>query len=423
MEIRELPDVFGVSRETPLTYQERTYVDDKFRDSLKRDKHIVVFGGSKQGKTCLRKHILNTQDYEVVQCNNRMTTSSIYKTLLIKAGASIDVLEKIAISGNHKVSASFGLKGKFPGLGEMNGDTRYIFEKKGDERESSSFEIDLGDVNEVIRVLEQASFTKRIVIEDFHYLTPETQKDFAIDLKAFHEKTNTCSFIIVGVWQESNRLILHNGDLTGRLIPIDADVWEENDLREVIRNGEILLNVCFSDKVKDEMILNCQGNIGLLQEGCYRFCSESSVLKTLTKNTEIDNEDLVTQVFNNYAKEQSGRYQNFLTELAQEDKESHIFKWISYVLITATTQDLKRGLSVDHILKSIEQSNLKPPVYTCSFLIDSLKRINEIQNKNRIQSIILDYNSNENTLMLVDSGFILFTEAIEESRLLSLINV
>ena len=48
-----LHEVFGVSRDTPLTYVERESVDKKFVNSLARGKHITVYGGSKQGKTSL----------------------------------------------------------------------------------------------------------------------------------------------------------------------------------------------------------------------------------------------------------------------------------------------------------------------------------------------------------------------------------
>lgn len=67
-------------------------------------------------------------------------------------------------------------------------------------------------------------FQKYIVLEDFHYLDIDIQRDFAVVLKAFHEASKFC-FIIIGVWLEENRLIVHNGDLTGRVIAIDADKW------------------------------------------------------------------------------------------------------------------------------------------------------------------------------------------------------
>ncbi len=41
-------------------------------DSLTRDKHVVIYGSSKQGKTTLRRHCLNESDFIVVSCLNTM---------------------------------------------------------------------------------------------------------------------------------------------------------------------------------------------------------------------------------------------------------------------------------------------------------------------------------------------------------------
>lgn len=48
----EVNEVFGLSRDLPLNYIERTAVDDKLKQELQAKKHIVIYGGSKQGKTC-----------------------------------------------------------------------------------------------------------------------------------------------------------------------------------------------------------------------------------------------------------------------------------------------------------------------------------------------------------------------------------
>ena len=75
----------------------------------------------------------------------------------------------------------------------------------GDKQKSSSddikeapLELDPIDVNEIITALINAQFDRWIVLEDFHYLPEQTQKDFAVALKAFHESSKL-TFIIVGL--------------------------------------------------------------------------------------------------------------------------------------------------------------------------------------------------------------------------------
>jgi hypothetical protein len=69
-------------------------------------------------------------------------------------------------------------------------------------------------------------------------------------LKAFHEASDL-SFIIVGVWLEENRMIVYNGDLTGRVVAVDADEWQPSELTQVIDDGAELLNVRFDDDFKN----------------------------------------------------------------------------------------------------------------------------------------------------------------------------
>lgn len=70
MKLARVDDVYGVTRDVPLNYVERENVDGKFINCLSQDKHVIIFGSSKQGKTCLRKNGLPETDFILVQCQN-----------------------------------------------------------------------------------------------------------------------------------------------------------------------------------------------------------------------------------------------------------------------------------------------------------------------------------------------------------------
>ena len=150
--------------------------------------------------------------------------------------------------------------------------------------------MDPTDPNEVSRLLTNAGFHKYIVVEDFHYLEEEVQRSLAVDLKVFHENSKLI-FLIVGVWLEANRLTMYNGDLSGRLSTINADVWSDADLRRVITAGEPLLSIEFPEEVKTALVSGCQNNVGLLQEVIFRVCEKYSVWKTQSKVRAIGTVD------------------------------------------------------------------------------------------------------------------------------------
>ena len=99
-------EVYGLSRNIPLNYVERHDVDERLRCNLNRDKHITIFGSSKQGKTCLRKHCLNKNDYILVQCSNRWSLSDLNANILKRAGYELTESTNVTYEGKAKVSAS-----------------------------------------------------------------------------------------------------------------------------------------------------------------------------------------------------------------------------------------------------------------------------------------------------------------------------
>lgn len=155
-------DVFGTSRNLPPNYVERDEVDNRMTDVLERDQHVVVYGASKQGKTCLRKQCIEPGNCIVIQCNNRWDLSDIHASILKEAGYKITISEKEAISGSQKIIARIRA-----GIASGESQTQLDYQKEQEER---GLELDPKNVNGIIRALNQANFDKYIILEDFHYL-------------------------------------------------------------------------------------------------------------------------------------------------------------------------------------------------------------------------------------------------------------
>ena len=130
-----IDDVFGVVRDVPLNYVARTAVDQLLIDSRSRTKHIVIHGGSKQGKTCLRKHCLNDNEYIVVQCSNRWAVGDINANILKRAGFEVTQSTEKSVSGKQKIIAKFSAALLGVGLG-ADGEPRM-----GHRRQKNSFSV------------------------------------------------------------------------------------------------------------------------------------------------------------------------------------------------------------------------------------------------------------------------------------------
>lgn len=415
--IYPLDEVYGISRDVPLNYVERENVDEVFRKNLRRGKHITIFGSSKQGKTCLRKHCLDTSKYIVIQCSNKWTLSDLNAHILKQAGYELTESTKMSMSGKAKLIAS--IKSKF--LPVDVGAESSLEEGEESETVYRQLELDIDDANDVISALKEINFSKYIVLEDFHYLKQEVQKDFAVELKAFHENSTLC-FIVVGVWLDENKLVIYNGDLTGRTVSVNADAWTQHELTQVIENGASLLNIGFNQNFVSSLLTECNGNVYIVQEACYRVCEQENVTETQKTYKEIGDRSNAKDIVKNIVKEQSGRYNAFITNYAMGFQETtlEMHKWLLYPILTADTDTLMQGLNYRSIRILLEFVHPKKGELNPGNVTQALKSVVSLQLSKSIQPIILDYDESNLKLHIVDRGFVIWLKTQNRDEILEL---
>jgi len=414
-------DVFGISRDLPLNYVARNGIDDFFVNSLNREKHIVVFGSSKQGKTSLRKKCLRPDDYIVIHCSNKWSLEDINTNILKRAGFEITQSTKKTSTGKNKIVAT--LKSLLlPGL--TTGVNAEIENTTSTEKTTVELELDVEDVNDIISALKAMNFNKIILLEDYHYLTIEVQRDFAIALKAFHENSKFC-FIIIGVWLDENRLIIHNGDLTGRVISVNADEWSNDELLEVIEEGEKLLNISFTNKFKADLIEYCFESVYIVQEACYVVCESNGILETQGQLVEVGSNIDVSLLVKQIVDQQSGRYNSFINNFADGFQSTvlEMHKWILYPILTSDITTIEKGFKYSDIRKEIQKKHPRGAELNPGNLTQSLKSTASLQISKGIQPIILDYDETNLRLNIVDKGFLIWLSFQDRTELLELANL
>lgn len=423
--VNKLKDVYGVGRDMPLNYVERDYVDKVFVDSLTRDKHIVIFGSSKQGKTTLRKHCLREEDYIVVTCLNTMTLSDLNGAILKAAGYQIEQSQTKTIGGNFKYGAEFRGEGKVPFLAKAQGGGKLENTNSTDVKtETQRLEIDLNDVNDIILSLKEANFKKFIILEDFHYLPIDTQQNFSFALKSYHENSDFC-FVIIGVWREKNRLIFYNGDLSNRLASIDADTWSHECLQQVVEEGEKLLNIQFNEGLIDEIIQNSAESVSLLQEACFKICEANAVYETCSELKIVYSDFPVKSIMESIVNEQSGRYIAFLNSFSEgfQKSEYDMYRWLIYAVLKAGDKDLDGGIRRGHFSTVIKERHKEGRSLNEGNITQALQYTASLQVKKNIRPIILDYDQTSRTMNIVDRSFIIWLSMQDKEELIREIGI
>ncbi|MDN3631426.1 hypothetical protein [Vibrio lentus] len=406
-------DVFRTSRGLPKNYVTRKSVDEKFINALSLDSHIVVHGSSKQGKTSLRKWNLQDDDFIVLTCSNNWKLEDLHISILKEAGYLVSVSESKTHKGTSKISVGFDIP--FLAGPKANCD---VSKEKARQVNKKNLELDPSDVNDIIRALHEINFTKFIVIEDFHYLPESTQIDFSVALKAFHESSDIC-FIIVGVWLEVDRLTVHNGDLTGRVISINADLWSGEDFDMLFFNSESLLNISFSDDFKEEVKQNSNGSIFLVQQLCLLACESQDVNQTQPETVIVGEHFKVAENIKDILGSHNARYYKFLTEFSAgfDQTELDLYKWILYAIIDTELTHLEKGLTVAAARRCIARKHPKSSAVTQRKLTQFLRRAVDLQLRHSIKPIVIEYDANTMRIKIVDRSFLLWREYQDKEEL------
>lgn len=409
--------VFGVQREVPLNYVTRDAVDGLLIESLTRDKHIVVYGSSKQGKTSMRKYNLEADDYIVVTCGHNFTLAQLLGTILKQAGYTVEQSSTLTVSGESKINARLGggLNLGVVAVEASAGGDETLTESQ--ETVVSSLELDPTDVNDIIRALETVDFDKFIVLEDFHYLPRETQEAFAVSLKGFHEQS-PFTFIIVGVWLDANRLVQYNGDLVGRVYAVNADEWSDEELHSVIRLGEELLNVEIDGVTKDQLVAGSFDSVSIVQEACHRLCRREGIYEAQRDRCRIGAGVDVDELVKSIVDDHSARYHTFLADFADGFQETQLemYKWILLPVLTATSEELESGITWGTLRRMIDANHPSTPVNPGN-LTQSLASVASLQVKRKITPIVLDYDATKRTLDVVDRGFLIWLNYQDRAEL------
>lgn len=184
-------DVFGLNQApNENSYVDRGSIDRKIKVFLGRDEHIAIRGDSKVGKSWLRQRIFDNPI--VVQCRLGKTPVDLYREALGEIGVKLTVKE----------SVSKLISGEFPGENEAGFSllSKVKLKLAGKmERQTGKQQVDLKSSIENLKFVSELinESGRRLVIEDFHYLSEETRKAFAFDLKAMWDYR--CFIIIIGV--------------------------------------------------------------------------------------------------------------------------------------------------------------------------------------------------------------------------------
>jgi hypothetical protein len=403
--------VFGVSNELIDTYIERPKVDNLFLQGLQKNKHIIIYGASKQGKTSLTNKHLTENDYVKVNCSPSSTTLDIFNSIVRQL--NIEIIESTDITttvgGEIKVGVKAKIKIPFFGGGEAETEAKGSGQKeKGLTYKVIDYNLALAqDISELLR---EVKFKKRIILENFHYLEEVIQKQLSIDLRIFEDYN--ILFIILGIWREKNRLSQFNGDLVDRVIEVPVEPWEKSDLGKITQVGLPLLNVDFT-KVIDYIIDSCFDSVGVFQEICKESCYSAGINETKTELIEISKENVdnaIEKKLNDYASRHIRCLESFIDQKGKSSDEVPLYipYYFIKVLLDESFENITPGLKRKSIQEKIKETHHRAESVRASDMGYFLRNLVSNQIKKNISPPIFDYDISTSSVKIIDSTFYFF---------------
>ncbi len=419
--MRQTNQVYGVSNELIDTYIERPKVDKMFLEGLEKNKHIIIYGASKQGKTSLTNKHLTEDSYIKVNCSPGSTTLDLFSSIVRQL--NIDILESMEMTTTVGGEIKLGLKAKIriPFFGGADAETEATTTgEKETAKKHKVVEYNLGLAQDVSELLRSIGFDKRVILENFHYLEEGVQKQLAIDLRIFEDYN--ILFIVLGIWREKNRLSQFNGDLVDRVIEVPVEPWEKEDLKKIVQEGLPLLNTSF-ENIVDYIIESCFDSVGVFQEICKESCLSAGIDKTQDSLVEITKEmvdEAIQKKLNDYSSRHIRCLESFIEQKSKSSDEVPLYipYYFTKVLLGEPIENITQGLKRKGLQEKIKETHHRPDNVRPSDMGYFLRNLVSSQLKKNISPPIFDYDISTSSVKVIDSTFYFFLKNCDKEEVL-----
>lgn len=350
----------------------------------------------------------------------------VYHTIL--AGAGVRIVAGLTEKRSTETNLGIGVKVKamIPFFGGGEAETSGGLKAgSGTETKYDEVPINLELPQHVSELLKRVGSKKWIILENFHYLNDDTQKQFAFDLRAFQELG--VRFVILGVWREKNRMAQFNGDLLDRVVEIPVEPWTQIDFERVAAKGAEALNVTFSPAILKGAIDASFSSIGVFQELMKGICLANGVTESRYSVMPIVEMAMLDETIRIKAKEYAARHQRALEAIAAghasggskgELPPLYLPYYLVRVVLEGGFDGIANGMRRSDMHDRIRAIHHRGEDVRASDMSNLLGGLANLQAAKAISPPIIDYDAQNRLLQVVDSTFYFFIKNTDAREVL-----
>ena len=236
-----------------------------------RYKMVIITGKTKSGKSVLTEKILPKDQYIWVPCGEVQSELEFWDKIVEKAGLITNLTSKDSIAEGEKLNAS-STGGINIGIARVGGSVA------GEDSVTKTQErtVEQKYSNKTTALSGIRSRKEPIVIDDFHYLSLDTQKVIIRSLKEVIY--GGIPIVILAVPNHTYDTISAEPEMTGRVYHIEVPNWQCEELLEIGNTGFDLLNLEVNQKIKISLAKESYGSPQLMQEYCLALCNINEII-------------------------------------------------------------------------------------------------------------------------------------------------
>lgn len=406
IDISQIFSGFGVPKSTYVAQENGVYEKQLIRGVMEDGTLCLITGSSKTGKTTLQNKVLSQLDRSplLIRCDATIDANEFWKRPL--EAVDFNRLKETHRGHSVETQATGKIGGKigWQWLAELIGEVSLGLKGKREETEIREAILAQPCPNHLIPLLKKSNAI--LVVEDFHYLDNNIQKQVFQQWKVFTDEG--ISVIVVGTTHHGVDLAYGNPDLVGRIQQIDLKRWSDDDLEQIVKKGFTELQISISQLAINILAKESAGLPIITQQSAAQLFLDKGISEVQV-GLEIffTDQDSYNALYN-VAVSRYKQFESWYTRLTTGPRKA-ARKYNTYELIlSAFTLDplqfsLKRYEIDERIAQMpIDKSHKPPP----ASLTSTLSALGRFQQKNGFE--LLEWSKRDQAIYVLEPAFLFY---------------
>lgn len=402
-------EVFNGVKASKKTYIKRD--DGRYESELKQGMTekgtlCLITGSSKTGKTSLYDKVLAELGKVPirVRCSKSLKPDDFWnyplETLDFSRLKSLEEGSTITNGVSGSVSGKIG----WEWLASLKGTFSLNSSMSGSEKEIKEAILAKPSPTHLVPLLEKSNAV--LVVEDFHYLSPEVQEEIFQQWKIFTD--NEISVIVVGTTHHGVDLATANSDLIGRIVHIDLGRWADSDLAKIARTGLDLLGIENADAVIKMIAAESAGLPILTQQVCAQLFLDKGLTEVGKDCAPTFNTSDAKLALHRVARNRYLNFETWYNQLVQGPrKKSRKYDTYKIILALLSQDPPTFSLTRNQIDTRLKATGLEPSQVPPTASINStLASLEKFQKSHDFE--LLEWSKRDRTVYIVEPSFLFY---------------